>query len=155
MTTDNNNDERRNPSLWVWLAASSALMSALTMGAVLGWSSPGIPALKLNGSEPQLPREPSETETWISSSMTLGALIGGLLGGPLLQMLGMKKVLIGLGAPFVVGWVLICVAKSFILIIIGRVITGFASGICCGVAPTYCIQISTPKIRGLLGTGFQ
>ncbi|CAG2118846.1 unnamed protein product [Medioppia subpectinata] len=47
------------------------------------------------------------------------------------------------------------VAKSFILIIIGRVITGFASGICCGVAPTYCIQISTPKIRGLLGTGFQ
>ncbi|XP_054158979.1 facilitated trehalose transporter Tret1-2 homolog [Oppia nitens] len=155
MSTNDNNNQRRAPSLWVWLAAITALMSAMSMGATLGWSAPGLPSLSKSGSEPQLTDENLDTKTWIGSSMTLGALVGGLLGGPLLQWLGVKKVIIGLGAPFIVGWVLICAAKGFALIIIGRVLTGFAAGISCGVAPTYCVHISTPKIRGLLGTGFQ
>lgn len=46
-------------------------------------------------------------------------------------------------------------AKSFNVIIIGRAITGFCSGVICSTAPGYVSDIVTPKTRGILGTGFQ
>ena len=66
--------------------------------------------------------------------------------------------------------------KGVPLMIVGRVLTGFGAGVACGqstfnfhfyqikkinvsflkgVAPAYVNHISTPNIRGLLGTGFQ
>ena len=102
MSYESEGNTRRAPSIWLWLAAGCALCSAMTMGAILGkffhslikfvfivnskikgWSSPGLPSMGNNGSEPYLgdSEEDENNKSWIGSSTTLGALVGGLLAG--------------------------------------------------------------------------
>lgn len=57
--------------------------------------------------------------------------------------------------PFVAGWILIAYAESTGVIYVGRIITGFCTGIVSVATPMYLIEISTLEIRGLLGASFQ
>lgn len=105
--------------------------------------------------------------------MPIGALFGGLSAGNsiMLKMIftilsasykgamaskfGRKNSLILYGVPFTLGWSCILFAQSSWFIILGRIITGLSSGLVCGTAPTYVVEITTPANRGLLGTCFQ
>lgn len=71
------------------------------------------------------------------------------------QKFGLKKSLCAYGIPFTIGWILIFLAKSVPLILVGRVITGFCAGLVSGAAPSYVNDISTANVRGLLGSLFQ
>lgn len=53
------------------------------------------------------------------------------------------------------GWILIAYAKTTGMIYIGRLITGFCTGIVSVTTPMYLVEISTPEVRGLLGASFQ
>ena len=50
------------------------------MGTILGWTSQAIPSLQeKNDTDPHLVKGvTTQTEAWIGSSMTLGALVGAL-----------------------------------------------------------------------------
>ncbi|KAJ6224484.1 hypothetical protein RDWZM_003029 [Blomia tropicalis] len=148
----------------MYVCAFFALCSAWALGCILGWSGIALDSLKKNESIPhirtiddgtQTHPDDLEYETWMSSCVTLTALIGSLMSGFLTKFIGRRKTLIGMSIPTIIGWALICYAKSFIVIIIGRSITGFCCGVISGTTPGYIADISTPKTRGFLGTSFQ
>nr|WBU86598.1 facilitated trehalose transporter Tret1-1 [Aleuroglyphus ovatus] len=147
----------QKPSCTLYLAAASALMGAIGMGAVLGWTAPAFDTMSNANSVPRLQDSDADksAKTWIGSSMTLGALVGAIISGPMAQFFGRKKALIAYGVPFTVGWLLMAFAKSVTVIIIGRVIAGFSAGLLSGTAPTYVVEISIISIRGFLGACFQ
>ena len=98
----------------------------------------------------------------VGSFVNLGALLGALTGGFLMDRFGRKLVLIFLSLPFVIGWLLIAVAVHpsnhnnlanlhiyfffFVnfdffchlgMLYIGRILGGAAGGIASVTAPTY------------------
>ena len=77
------------------------------------------------------------------------------LTDPIAQKFGFKNSLIIYGIPSTFGWILIFFAKSVTMILVGRLITGFCSGLICGIAPGYVNDISTVNVRGLLGSLFE
>ena len=50
--------------------------------------------------------------SWVTSLLTLGALVGGLPGGILMDTLGRKTVMILTSFPYTIGWVLVFTADS-------------------------------------------
>ncbi|MFQ3251600.1 MAG: sugar porter (SP) family MFS transporter [Glaciecola sp.] len=89
--------------------------------------------------------------TWqqgfVVSSPTLGAILSFLFVGPLCDAIGRRKVLIGIAALYCVSAITSALANSFELLVIARVIGGFAF---CSllVAPMYIAEISRPESRG-------
>lgn len=57
--------------------------------------------------------------------------------------------------PLFIGWLLIVNAEDVYMLYAGRLITGFAAGSYSVIAPIYVGEISSPSIRGALGTLFQ
>lgn len=51
------------------------------MGLVLGWTAPAFESMKDPHSEPSLTDNDKEAQTWIGSSMTIGALVGAIFSG--------------------------------------------------------------------------
>jgi MFS family permease len=78
----------------------------------LGWSSPVGPAIQegtADGSDLVL----TENDvSWVSSLLTVGALVGGLTGGALIDIFGRKTTLISINFLFAVGWMLIIAADG-------------------------------------------
>ncbi|XP_050046257.2 solute carrier family 2, facilitated glucose transporter member 8-like [Dermacentor andersoni] len=137
-----------------YVAAASAWLGSVAMGTNLGYSSPAIPSLKNNITDGGLEINESE-ETWFGSLMTLGALTGGLVAGFLVDSLGRKLSIIFSSLGFIAGWVLIATAGTVVVLCLGRVITGFFTGLVSLAVPVYVSEISRPQVRGTLGTGIQ
>ena len=89
------------------------------IGTTLGWSSPADSQLK-NFSSPNannsdfgsLVIDPLSTFefSWVASLINVGALVGGLSGGALIDLFGRKTVMLGVSLPFIVGWILMITA---------------------------------------------
>ncbi|XP_075533209.1 solute carrier family 2, facilitated glucose transporter member 8-like [Dermacentor variabilis] len=137
-----------------YVAVASAWLGSVAMGTNLGYSSPAIPSLKSNITDGGLEINDSE-ETWFGSLMTLGALTGGLVAGFLVDSLGRKLSIIFSSLGFIAGWVLIATAGTVVVLCLGRVITGFFTGLVSLAVPVYVSEISRPQVRGTLGTGIQ
>ena len=45
--------------------------------------------------------------SWIGSSFTLGAVLSAPIGGRLMNMIGMRRTMVWMAAPFTLGWILI------------------------------------------------
>ena len=136
-----------------FLATCIACLAPLSFGTVLGYSSPTLPELQALGI-----LDTEEKQSWYASVITLGALCGGLIGGFFMEKLGRKGTMIACGVPYVLGWLMIiCVglAKSAVLLLMGRALCGVTMGVVCIVAPTYIAEIATPELRGTLGNLFQ
>ncbi|XP_063595968.1 facilitated trehalose transporter Tret1-like [Penaeus indicus] len=137
-----------------YFTAFSATMGALAMGAVLGYSSPAGPLLMSNATAGPVHLTKAQN-SFFSSSMNLGALAGGPIGGVCLNKLGRRGTMLTSVVPFVGGWLLIAFAQNFAMLMTGRIITGFCAGITSLVVPTYIGEFASPDIRGTLGSGFQ
>lgn len=68
---------------------------------------------------------------------------------------GRKKTLILTSLPFMIGWLFITYARQLTFVYIGRLLTGICVGVICVTTPSYLVEISTPDVRGLLGSSFQ
>ncbi|CAN7990247.1 unnamed protein product, partial [Ixodes hexagonus] len=136
-----------------YVAAASAWLGSVAMGTNLGYSSPAIPSLKRNDSN-SFTLSANE-ETWFGSVLTVGALIGGLVAGFLVESLGRKLAIIFSSLGFVIGWLLVATAGTVFMLCLGRVITGFFTGVISLAVPVYVSEISRPEVRGILGTGIQ
>lgn len=89
----------------------TAVAGGFVLGNFLGFPSPVQPQLQdLDGTG-----DPSslwyialttEEMSWVSSLMTLGALVGGMTGGIFMDMLGRRTTLILISVPAVLGWLL-------------------------------------------------
>lgn len=63
--------------------------------------------------------------------------------------------MLALVIPFTIGWFLVCLATSFVMLLIGRMILGISGGSFFVVAPMYIGEIAQKEIRGALGSFFQ
>lgn len=189
-----------NASTLVWFAAFGALIGAICLGLVIGYSSSAVeqmqtisinrvwvPNENLNvtssnesseaddgaSSETQgvetnstdktghyqeeyfISSDDTQTASWVSSIITLGALFGAALAQTGSSLLGKKTALCVYGIPFAASWLLIAFAPNVICVLIGRFLTGFFGGIISGTTPSYVCEIATPALRGFLGSGFQ
>lgn len=97
----------------------------------------------------------SDEMGWIGSFATLGALTMCIPTGFICDLIGRKRTLLLLVAPFVGGWLLIVFAKNILMIYFGRLFTGMAVGATCVAAPLYTGEIAHKKLRGTLGSYFQ
>ncbi|PKK24296.1 solute carrier family 2 (facilitated glucose transporter), member 8, transcript variant X3 [Columba livia] len=92
---------------------------------------------------------------FLKSVVTLGAAVGGVLGGYLVDKIGRKLSLMLCSVPYVLGYIVIISAHNVWMLYFGRMLTGLASGVTSLVVPVYISEVSHPKVRGMLGSCVQ
>ena len=71
------------------------------------------------------------------------------------KFIGKKWTLISVSIPFMMGWLLLVIAKNSAMLLVGRFITGFCGGMFVLAAPAYSSEIAETKYRGALGSLMQ
>ncbi|CAG5126837.1 unnamed protein product [Candidula unifasciata] len=92
---------------------------------------------------------------WFASLLTLGALIGGPIGGWLIEKVGRKLSLTFLSIPFAAGFFIIASATTSFHCFFGRFLTGIGSGMVTVCVPVYIAEVATSSMRGILGSCVQ
>ncbi|KAK4811604.1 hypothetical protein QYF61_016911 [Mycteria americana] len=133
----------------LYLAAFVAVLGNFSFGFALVYPSPVIPALEAHPS-PAL-RLDQHTASWFGSVFTLGAAAGGLSAMLLNDRLGRKLSIMFSALPSAVGYALMAGAQGIGMLLLGRVLTGYAGGVTSASIPVYISEISHPGVRGLLG----
>lgn len=87
---------------------------------------------------------------WVVSSPSFSAMIAMLFAGRLSDIIGRKKVLIGVAFLYAIAALFSAYATSYEMLYIARMIGGLAFGAALILAPTYIAEISTSKNRGKL-----
>ncbi|KAL1416293.1 hypothetical protein MTO96_006324 [Rhipicephalus appendiculatus] len=129
------------------LAVFAAYLGTMALGFSLTYSSPALPDLrpKMNFTV--------DDSAWFGSLVKFGSIFGGLLGGPLVNIVGRRTTLFVSCGWFLAGWLCIIFAKSIPLLFAGRAVTGVAVGIVAPAVPVFISEICPSHIRGLLNTG--
>lgn len=83
--------------------------------------------------------------------MPLAGLLGGVLGGPLIEYLGRKYTIIATSIPFAVSWLIIACSVNVGMVIGGRFLSGFCVGVASLALPVYLGETIQPEVRGTLG----
>jgi len=135
-------------------AALVACLGAFLMGTGIGWSAPALNQLRDNTTVQPFPCTDTDAN-WIGSLTPAGALFGSLMGGVLCDRYGRKGVMYLSAMGFALGYALLVGANGVTMLCFGRLITGVGCGLVTTSCPTYIAEISSPKIRGILGSMFQ
>ncbi|KAK2911667.1 hypothetical protein QQF64_027481 [Cirrhinus molitorella] len=144
-------DKVKNGKLF--MATFAAVLGPLSFGFVLGYSSPAIPELcKIQDQRLQLS---TEEASWFGSVVTIGAALGGLLGGWIVEKIGRKLSLMFCAIPFISGFTIIIAAQNHWMLYVGRVLTGLASGVTSLVVPLYISETAHERVRGTMGSCVQ
>ncbi|NWR63554.1 GTR6 protein, partial [Bucorvus abyssinicus] len=133
----------------LYLAVFAAVLGNFSFGFALVYSSPVIPALEAHPS-PAL-RLDQHTASWFGSVFMLGAAAGGLSTMFLNDCLGRKLSIMFSALPSAVGYALMAGAQGIGMLLLGRVLTGYAGGVTSASIPVYISEISHPGVRGMLG----
>ncbi|XP_049764698.1 facilitated trehalose transporter Tret1-2 homolog [Schistocerca cancellata] len=131
------------------LLAMAASLGYLTVGLVRGFSSPGVPSMQQT--TPWLVPD-DDAVSWVSSVPPLGAFVGSLASGPLLQRLGRKRTLMVSAPLFVAFWVLLAFSQNYAMLFSARILTGFCAGISIPSAQVYVNESAHARVRGVLGS---
>ncbi|XP_063677290.1 proton myo-inositol cotransporter-like isoform X2 [Bolinopsis microptera] len=95
-----------------------------------------------------------EQEEWIVGIAVAAAALGAGLGGAISNTLGRKPTIILSSIFFTLGSALLFSAKTFTMLIIGRVVLGLGVGLASMVVPPYIAESSPAAYRGKLVTAF-
>lgn len=88
----------------------------------------------------------------ITSAMTLGALLGGLVAGTLSDLKGRKGVLSLANVVFILGALLQAASTSIAPMVLGRFVVGLGVGLASCIAPLYIGELAPTRMRGRLVT---
>merc|ERR1719376_1050214 len=124
------------------------------MGTCIGWSAPALSHLQDNATRHEFPVTDTDAN-WIGSLTPAGALFGSLVGGYLADRFGRKGGMYVSALFFSVGYLMLICADHVAYLYLGRFVTGIACGLVTTSCPTYIAEISSPHVRGFLGSGFQ
>ncbi|XP_050666262.1 facilitated trehalose transporter Tret1-like [Leptidea sinapis] len=132
--------------LWTQIFAAFAVsMGSLIVGFSSGYTSPALPSMN------ETLTLTSEEGSWVGGLMPLAALIGGIIGGPLIEYLGRKGTIMSTAIPFFVGWMLIANAGNVMMVFAGRAFCGICVGVGSLAFPVYLGETVQPEVRGALG----
>lgn len=133
----------------VLLATFAAVLGNFSFGYALVYTSPVIPALE-RSSDASLRLNDVQT-SWFGSVFTLGAAAGGLSAMVLNDFLGRKLSIMFSAVPSVAGYAFMAGAQNLWMLLLGRMLTGFAGGLTAACIPVYVSEIAPPGVRGALG----
>ncbi|XP_034252792.1 facilitated trehalose transporter Tret1-like isoform X2 [Thrips palmi] len=136
----------RTGSMWPQvMAALSVSLGSMVVGFASAYTSPAETSMikELNMSD--------SAWSWTGSLMPLGALGGGIAGGPLIEGIGRRTTILATAVPFIISWFLIALANNVIMVLSGRAIAGFCVGIASLSLPVYLGETVQPEVRGTLG----
>ncbi|MCB1108970.1 MAG: sugar porter family MFS transporter [Chlamydiia bacterium] len=91
-------------------------------------------------------------QEFLVSIILIGALIGAGFAGSLSDRFGRKPVILISDVFFIVGGISLISANHFLMLLLGRFITGIGVGISSLTVPLYISELSPPKKRGALVT---
>jgi len=140
-----------------YFAAFSATIGGMIMGTTIGWSGPALHLLRPNDtdhSQDVFPMSDNDASL-IASLMPAGALLGSLSGGFLINRFGRKGTIMFNTVFFTLCYLCLVAAQNVWMLFAGRFLCGLATGITSIVTPTYVAEISSPSVRGMLGSCFQ
>ncbi|XP_038208066.1 facilitated trehalose transporter Tret1-like [Zerene cesonia] len=135
-----------------WKEYGTALCATLitaTAGTCYGWPSPTLSYLQ---SASSLIPTTSDERSWIASIMILCSALTPIPSAYFADRFGRKTALLLGAIPFILGWVLVIVAKSVAVLYVARMFSGLGYGIVYTVAPMYTGEIATSEVRGALST---
>jgi MFS transporter, SP family, galactose:H+ symporter len=138
-----------NKNFLLYFIAAVAATGGLLFGFDTGVINVALPSLRL-----EFGLSPSQ-ESFVVSAVLFGAMFGPLISGFLTDVLGRKKINIVASLVFVLGSILVAIATSFSVLIIGRLLLGLAIGIVSATIPLYLSELSPKEKRGQLVTFFQ
>ncbi|KAH9368048.1 hypothetical protein HPB48_019877 [Haemaphysalis longicornis] len=90
---------------------------------------------------------------WFASLVPLGAIVGGLTGGRVLNTIGRRGALIVAALWFLTGWFCLAIGALKEVLFLGRVLTGVGTGTAALAVSVFISEISPPELRGFLNTG--
>ncbi|XP_077550030.1 facilitated trehalose transporter Tret1-like isoform X1 [Haemaphysalis longicornis] len=123
----------------------SAWMGSLCMGASIGFTAPASESL----SEDYFTTP--EHSTWFASLLPIGAVVGCALSSLVAQAMGRRFALLVSALGYMGGYGIIMSANTVFTVLLGRFITGIATGMVSLCVPAYIAEISLPVQRGSMG----
>ncbi|XP_077525451.1 facilitated trehalose transporter Tret1-like isoform X2 [Amblyomma americanum] len=128
------------------VAEVAAVLGAMSYGLSVGYSAPALPDMR------KRMHFTDDESGWFGSLLNIGALVGGLIGGQSIRYLGRRYTLVASAAIHITGWVLIATGFAPWMLLLGRVLTGLATGAVALTVPVFVSEVSPKEIRGLLDT---
>ncbi|RYS04472.1 sugar porter family MFS transporter [Staphylococcus pseudintermedius] len=92
------------------------------------------------------------TEGLVVSSMLVGAIVGAGLSGPLSEKLGRRRLVFMISIVFIIGALILALAPTMEILVLGRVIIGLAVGGSTAIVPVYLSELSPTDARGSLSS---
>lgn len=134
---------------WMWLVGAVIA----TAGILFGYDQ-GVISGALTGIEKDFDTSTTTIEI-ITSWVTLGALVGALVAGVTADRLGRRPAVLLAGVLFIVGAIVEAVAPGSAVLVVGRLIVGFAVGIASVAAPLYAAEMAPSRLRGTFVSTYQ
>ncbi|KAH6930625.1 hypothetical protein HPB50_015573 [Hyalomma asiaticum] len=131
----------------LYLCVAAAYLAMMSAGLMCAYSSPALPDIREQFSLTK------DEVTWFGSLVLPGAVLGGLIGGQLVNLIGRRKTMVTVAMWFVSGWVCILFAPSTPWLMVGRFLTGGGMGTAAPATSVYLSEVSPAHLRGLLNTG--
>ncbi|CAL4067075.1 unnamed protein product, partial [Meganyctiphanes norvegica] len=137
-----------------------ASVGTMGAGTILGFTAPAGPQL-VPGNTTDISNSTSDLTltsleySWVCSIQNLSAALSSVITGAAMNTWGRRTSMRILVLPFVMGWLLVGLADSFILLLLGRILLGFCIGGAFVTAPTLIGEVTSPHIRGLCGATTQ
>ncbi|PNZ58241.1 MFS transporter [Staphylococcus casei] len=94
----------------------------------------------------------SVTEGLVVASMLVGAIFGAGASGPLSDRLGRRRVVFIIAIIYIVGALILALAPSMPILVIGRLVIGVAVGGSTAIVPVYLSEMAPTAQRGSLSS---
>lgn len=94
----------------------------------------------------------SFTEGLVVSSMLVGAIFGSGASGPMSDRLGRRRVVFIIAIIYIVGTLILALAPSMPILVLGRLIIGLAVGGSTAIVPVYLSEMAPTEQRGSLSS---
>ncbi|XP_044754429.1 facilitated trehalose transporter Tret1-like [Coccinella septempunctata] len=136
----------------IYIISAIAQIVSFVCGTCLTWFSPI--QVKLSAGDTPLDQQydnSSPESVWMSCLLTVGAIFGAPLFGLMAGQFGRKPILVFLGVPFLVSYLLLAFSGNLYCFLFARAFAGLALGGVFTVIPMYSGEIAEDSNRGMLG----
>lgn len=140
-------ESESRPSRLVIILTLASSISGFMFGYDTGYISSALVQIGTDLSDKILTNGEKE---FITSATSLGALIGAVISGILVNLIGRKTVLLGSNVVFVIGTIIQLASKTVWTMIAGRFVLGLGVGIASLIAPLMLSELAPAKYRGRL-----